>query len=267
LGRLTPAPAVSRAVSRLEEELGVDLFSRVGRNIELTADGRAFQKEAGRAVGKNQDNRPRYRPGGGDVPISLSGTENRIAAHLPEVLRRLGKARVAYTLDVKVAPNTSWVERAILEGEAQLGIISGKTFSSRLTGAALGRLESRTLVGKGHPLHARAKRAVPVDEVLKHEFVSFSQAIFGGALAYAGAGDGWRDDKFPRKIGMKTESIGVALQAIESGKYLGYLPPALTRSPEVAALNVTGCPYTARTDSFLLAKNPSELSWTARLFG
>ena len=39
-------PAVSIAVARLEEELGVALFERVGRRIRLTAEGQRLQREA-----------------------------------------------------------------------------------------------------------------------------------------------------------------------------------------------------------------------------
>ncbi|MCX6126924.1 MAG: LysR family transcriptional regulator, partial [Proteobacteria bacterium] len=38
--------SLSKAIARLESELGVKLFSRIGRNIRLTAEGRHLLERA-----------------------------------------------------------------------------------------------------------------------------------------------------------------------------------------------------------------------------
>ena len=40
-------------------------------------------------------------------------------------------------------------------------------------------------------------RTLTIEDVLEHEFVSFSQTVFGGSLAYSGSGDGWLARKDP----------------------------------------------------------------------
>jgi DNA-binding transcriptional LysR family regulator len=261
-------PAISRSISRIEEELGLKLFRRVGRNIVLTPEGKMLQMEVSRLVSLLDDITFRLRPSKKAIPIFLCGTEFGISAALPEVLNRLHSIHLQFVLNVKVLPDIEAVEQAVLDGEAQIGIISGRIFSKKLTALNLGKLQSRTMVGPKHPLYSAAKagRTVSIEKVLEHEFVSFSQSVLGGSLAYAESGDGWRDDKFPRKIGLKTESIEVALRAIEHGSYLGYLPMALSHRTDVLALEVSGCPYSAKTDAFLLGKNPEDLGWMSKLF-
>src|SRR5947199_10812952 len=50
-------PALSRALSKLEAELGVPLFDRIGRSIRLTHYGRLFQGRVTRALREIDDGR------------------------------------------------------------------------------------------------------------------------------------------------------------------------------------------------------------------
>src|SRR5690242_6542273 len=50
-------PALSRALSKLEAELGVPLFDRIGRSIKLTHYGRLFQGRVTRALREIEDGR------------------------------------------------------------------------------------------------------------------------------------------------------------------------------------------------------------------
>ena len=52
--RISPS-ALSKSVSKLEGELGVKLFQRVGRSIVLSDSGRLLQKEGRRILNLEED--------------------------------------------------------------------------------------------------------------------------------------------------------------------------------------------------------------------
>jgi DNA-binding transcriptional LysR family regulator len=262
-------PAISRAVARLEEELGTQLFFRVGRTVQLSPAGKKFQQEASRIIGLVDDLRAKFRPSQRSVPITIGGTEFGIAMFLPEIIRRLKHAGMEFTMEARVFPASKRVRQALVDGEVQLGVVSGATKFPGAARLSLGQFVSKTLVGEGHPLFKAAKgdRKITVEEALQYPFVSFSEALLGDPFEYSDLQDGWRDDKFARRIGLKTESIEVALRLIESGDYLGYLPFELAgRRPAIEVLRLTGCPYSCTTECHLVGRGRDEFSWMNRLF-
>lgn len=58
---LTPS-AVSRRIQNLERELGVALFTRFNRRVELTVAGARFLEAAGRAIDLIEQESPLLRP-------------------------------------------------------------------------------------------------------------------------------------------------------------------------------------------------------------
>lgn len=256
------APAISRTISRLEDELGVQLFERIGRNIALTVAGKQLQAEASRLLAEMDDIKRKFKPSPHHVAISLKGTEFGLAVFTGEILNKLRQSRVAFSLEVKVGETSKAVERALADGESHLGLVAQKP-SASFQYLHLGTFPSRTYVGPKHPLaaFAQAKKTVPVAEVLQHEFVSFLEPVFSESESGFVSNDGWRDDEFQRIIGCKTESVEAAVQAIESGLYVGYLPEPLTKNREVFPLKISGCPYTCETDVYLIAKKSLDLSW------
>lgn len=259
------APAVSRAIGRLEEELGIQLFERVGRNVVLSGYGKTFQQEASRIVNDLDSIRAKFRPSEFEHAISVSGTEFGLSAYLAPMIQKLRDARVSFSIEVKAADSSKTVERMVADGESQIGIISGRP-SGDFRSARLGHLKSRVYVGEGHPLFREAKKEIPVEKVLKHPFAGFLDPFLFQNTATNGSADGWRDDKFPRKIGLRADSIEAALRACEAGLYLSYLPDMIAAHRKLVPLKVTGCPYKCETEIFVLARTSTDFGWMKALF-
>lgn len=259
------SPAISRAISRLEEELGVQLFEKKGRNVILSSCGKDFQRRASRIVGDLDELKSHFKPSD-HIPVSLVGTEFGLSAFLCDLLEDLRGLPTKFIFEVKSGNSSKEVERAVSDGKARLGVVS-KVPSAGLSSRKLGTYFSKIYVGKGHPLFSIAKhRTVPMDELLKFEFVSFLEASFFEAESTLYP-DGWREDKFKRIITFKTESVHSALTAVERGGYVGYFPESLAVGRDLMHVKVTGCPYRCETSGYLIARASNEFGWMKRLFG
>jgi LysR family transcriptional activator of glutamate synthase operon len=148
---------VSRKVARLEQEVGVALFERVGRSIRLTAAGGRFIPRAERLL---HDLREAISDAAGAV--SVESGEVRIgflhtvgARWLPERLARFLDAHphVRFTL---LEGTSAEVVAGVLNGEFDLGILGPPPASSReLEILPLFRERVAVVVPAGHRLVGR----------------------------------------------------------------------------------------------------------------
>jgi len=257
--------SLSKAVARLELELGVNLFERVGRNIRLTKEGHLLLARAAEILHLEEATKT-------DLQGSKSGLQIRIAA--PEIL--LAKVATDLVLQIQkeyplarfafTAATEAETERMVRAREAHLGITTS-TVGAGLTKKRLFEAHFQTVVGKGHPLYkaGKAGRSIEVAQVLSYPFVAPTKPILG-LVGKGQSPDGWRDDKFPRRIGFVANSLQLLQELVMKGIAVAYLPDYCAESFEVAALNIPDCPYLCRQIVHLVALDPESASWSRRLF-
>jgi len=78
--------------------------------------------------------------------------------------------------------------------------------------------------------------------------------------------DGWRDDRFPRKIDYRTSSLKTLEEFVVSGLAIAYLPDYFCENKALQTLKISGCPYACTQKVRLVAKNPRDIGWLNRLF-
>ena len=76
-------PALSKAISKLEEELDVKLFQREGRNIKITEFGDVFLKYAKGALSEVEKGKLKEMKNNSDMIISISSTACIGATFIP----------------------------------------------------------------------------------------------------------------------------------------------------------------------------------------
>jgi DNA-binding transcriptional LysR family regulator len=160
-------PALSQQIGALEREVGLPLFDRLGRRVELTSAGRVLHEHALRIVrevenarGAVDDLRGMVR---GDLTVCAVQTAN--AGFLVDVMARFHASHPGVVVRTREERGDDVVE-AVLEGRASLGL-------TYLTGATPDGLETVPLyeeelvlvVPAGHPLAGATVRTAEAGEM------------------------------------------------------------------------------------------------------
>lgn len=263
--RVSPG-SLSKAIARLEAEYQVKLFSREGRNIRITDYGRVLQRRGSELLHAEESLRLELMGADGVVHVVIAGPEVLLSRPARRVVEQIEKKHPKATFEFHSMPEAEALVR-ITRGEAHLALVT----QDAPAGAASRAFEEcafRTCVGKGHLLHSAAKagKTVPVEEVLKHSFVSPSLPLFG-QLGLKQSLDGWRDDRFPRRVTYLTSSLRTLEELVTSGKAIAYLPNYLLEANSgLVALKISGCPYTCSQKIRLVTRDTKSLGWINLLF-
>lgn len=259
--------SLSKAITRLEEELSIKLFHREGRNIKLTDQGRLLQRRASEIVQLEESAKIEVAGLQGSIQIVIAG---------PEIL--LSKMGVSFSQMIKKKYPLAFFEfhatddetalEQVIRGEAHLAIVTADIPTQKeLSVKILEEAKFQTYVGEGHTLYAAAKskKTIHIDEVLKYPFVSPSNPLLG-KVGLKQSLDGWRDDQFPRKVEYLTSSLKLLEELVLNGKAIAYLPDYFCEKLKVEMLKISGCPYSCSQKVKLVARNPKDISWLNQIF-
>jgi DNA-binding transcriptional LysR family regulator len=172
--------AVSKSIQRLEQQLGVRLFSRTTRSLSLTAEGRELHERAVRLLRDAEAFQQaavatRAEPAGTlKVTASLPLGANILAPALPRFRARYPKLAIDLRLTDRLVD--------IIEDGIDIAIRVGNLSDSRLIGLRLGPhrvgafASPAYLASRGTPLHP--------DDILRHDCVNFRYQSSGQALRW-----------------------------------------------------------------------------------
>lgn len=118
-------PAVSKRIAVLETELGMRLFDRIGRSIQLTESGRTLLPRAREILLAIEDTRRSLHNLTDEVSGTLSiGTSHHVGLHrLPPALRQFARAHPQVALDIRFM-DSEQAHEAVLHGELELAVVT-----------------------------------------------------------------------------------------------------------------------------------------------
>lgn len=235
-----PQSTLSRAMVRLEADLGVALFARHGRTLSLTPEGRVFLGAVERALDGVERAAEAVRadadPATGRVAfgfIHTLGTET-----VPNLLREFRAERPGVRFQL-VQNNGEALLDKLRAGELDLALTSPLPDAPEFQVRRLDEQRLRLVVPEGHRLAVRKR--VRVAEAADEWFVTL-EAGFGmrritdAVCAAAG---------FTPKIAFEGEETETLRGLVAAGLGVALLPPAAVPRPGVVELAVTA-PHAAR---------------------
>lgn len=100
-------PALSKAISKLEEDLGVSLFEREGRNIKITKFGEVFLKYSNSALDEIERGREKLKDmkNSNDMVISISSTNCIGATFIPFAISNFFNINSKIRFNINNQPN------------------------------------------------------------------------------------------------------------------------------------------------------------------
>jgi DNA-binding transcriptional LysR family regulator len=188
-------PPLSQQIRSLEAELGLTLFRRTNRRVELTSAGIAFLEGARRTLeSANQTVRDARSADDGETEeLVLGFVDSAIYGYMPSVLRAFRKQHPSVRVTIRALASAEQVEK-LERGEIQVGILRPLRVSSRLVIEELGREHLVVALPKGHRLASRKEIRIPD---LREEQLVFFKREFAPAVYDRIMGMFHRDGQLP----------------------------------------------------------------------
>ncbi|RNL72481.1 LysR family transcriptional regulator [Streptomyces sp. I6] len=229
-----PQSTLSRAMVRLEQDLGVVLFTRKGRTVSLTPAGRDFLASVERALGEVERAAESVRadadPSGGKVAFGFLHTMG--SETVPELIRafRVDHPRVRFTLVQNYGE--AMIER-LRAGELDLCLTSPVPDAPDLVARRLDEQRLRLVVPDDHRLATRKR--IRLAEAADETFVTLEpgyglRRITDALCAEAG---------FSPRVAFEGEEAETLRGLVAAGLGVALLPPPAVPRPGVVELTVT----------------------------
>lgn len=222
-------PALSRAIARVQAHVGVPLFDRRGRRLQLNRYGRLYLEHARRALaaldaGGDALAEATGSAGGGTVVLAFLHTLGGWL--VPELLRGFGALHADVTLRLEQSSAHEMLDR-LRTGEVDLILTSPRPADPEFGWIPLATEPLRLVVPPGHRLAAR--RRARLAEVADDPFVAMKQeygmrGMTDELCATAG---------FTPRIAFEGDDVGTLRGLVAAGLGVALLPPPHLAGAEI----------------------------------
>ncbi|MFJ1650740.1 LysR substrate-binding domain-containing protein [Streptomyces sp. NPDC088337] len=229
-----PQSTLSRAMVRLEQDLGVDLFARRGRTVSLTPAGRTFLTSVQRALAEIERAAEEVRadadPATGKVAFGFLHTMG--AETVPGLIHafRADHPRVRFSL---VQNYGEAMLEGLRAGELDLCLTSPVPDAPDLVARRLDEQKLRLVVPAEHRLAAR--RRIRLAEAAEESFVTLEPGYGLRRITDALC----REAGFKPRVAFEGEEAETLRGLVAAGLGVALLPPPAFPRPGVAELTVT----------------------------
>jgi DNA-binding transcriptional LysR family regulator len=274
-GELHQTPsALSKALRRLEAQLGTPLFERANKQLKLNRSGRLLLPRALQLLQFAEQTRSEIAGTDALVHARIAGPAMLLWGYAG-LFAELLTTRFADSSLIQAAKFEDEALAALANGEVDFALVTqavvatpGKNWQSHWRADLLGSVRMQLCAGPTHPLvvlSAADVSAVSSAELLRHDFVCPQHSLICG-VTRAGHSDGWRNHDLPRRIRYWVDDLVLLLALVKSGAALAYLPEfALKTETQLHRIEVSDCPYVCEELVYLVHAPSRALGWQQQM--
>jgi DNA-binding transcriptional LysR family regulator len=223
LAHVSP-PAISKAIQRLEEDLGASLFCRTTRSVALTDAGQLLLERGERLVRDVEDARHAIEQLTGTMrgPLRVAAMEVFSIQLVPQAIATLtAEADAVEPHLYEMLPHL--MTDRLDKGQLDIAFTIGGHATNSVACQCIGTSPGVLVCGRGHALYKRG--VVTKTDLQRHAFVV---PAFWGQPTRPSL-DQFDDVRYPRRIGATIELLQSAVELAVSGRYLLYVPEITVR--------------------------------------
>ncbi|MGG1575402.1 LysR family transcriptional regulator [Fictibacillus sp. NRS-1165] len=169
-------PALSRSITRFEDEIGVPLFERQGRSIRLNKYGHIFLKRVDNMMKEFYEGKRELQdlldPEQGEVSIGFLHTLS--TSHIPDLLSSFRKCYPKINFRLGQGPSHHLIDQ-LQSGEFDLGLIAPMEIKSPIVWKQLWNEELFVIVPKDHK-YANLKK-ITLEKIADEPFVHLKKGF------------------------------------------------------------------------------------------
>lgn len=169
-------PSLSDSIASLEKELGVRLFQKKGRNIELTKYGREFYQYVTEALGVLEHGIAMVKEGAGNTGgvIDVGCIPTLLGDFLPDAIDSYTEANPQVRFNVYQGMSIE-VAQGVMEGKFDIGFCSMVEKQPDLVFVPVTYQKLIALVNTGHPLADRTE--IQLEELKDYHLTTYRDTI------------------------------------------------------------------------------------------
>ncbi|MDG2340354.1 MAG: LysR substrate-binding domain-containing protein [Paracoccaceae bacterium] len=250
-------PSASARVKSVELEIGRELFNRGNRGVTLTRSGEVFLKQA-RLVLRQFDFLKDEMITAEAGHLKLFANTTAVTEFLPELLAKFLAERPGVTVDLQERL-TNDIVRSVVEGTADLGIISGEVENVGLEATPFSTDRLVLATPSGHALAQR--KEIQFIDTLEFEHIGLHE----GSTLLDFLRRQFRRNGYDRSLRIQVRSFEAMCRLIEAGVGIGVVPESAAKrhkkTMDIALLDLCDS-WAVRTRS-VLARDGETLPRTA----
>ncbi len=250
--------ALSKTLKKTEQQLNIQLFDRVGRNLKINPHGEKFMVYAAKLVHEYQQMCSEFVGKNAKQVANITGPAVLLNYCLSDILPYLSGSHTE--INIQAAYEGEALNK-LAKNQANIAIVTDEALSDAASTAyekiSLGTTIFQLAVSSKHPSYVKSlSTPLMLDDVLAFPFACPVSSPFCGITRGLGS-DGWLDDKNPRKIAFRSDDYNAMLMLIQQGHAVGYIPDFAIVSNGLKSLEIKDFAYDYE-ESFSFVFKPSE---------